>query len=51
MDKTKTDSAAPRICDGCNVRTPWEHRCFGVRYCDCPECREVDRLFNSTEPQ
>jgi len=43
------------ICDGCNVREPFEHRCHGERSvvlgqhtnkpCECPECREADRLF------
>ena len=37
-----------RICDGCNVRAPWEHRCHGNRMrvggeavegsCECEEC-------------
>lgn len=30
------------ICDGCNVRPPWEHRCSGAG-CECPDCREVER--------
>lgn len=35
------------ICDGCNVREPFEHRCHGSdgewldgRVCVCDECRE-----------
>jgi hypothetical protein len=32
------------ICDGCNVRGGWEHRCHGAP-CPCEECREADRLF------
>lgn len=36
-----------RICDGCNVRTPWGHRCFGAERCDCQECREADLIFTS----
>lgn len=38
------------ICDGCNVRKPWEHRCHGPRAfvngervglpCECQQCRE-----------
>lgn len=30
-----------RLCDGCNVRGNWEHRCHGVN-CDCnnPVCME-----------
>lgn len=34
------------LCDGCNVREPWEHRCHGEP-CTCPECREERRLFGS----
>lgn len=30
-----------RICDGCNVREPWEHRCHGEP-CRCAECHEID---------
>lgn len=29
------------LCDGCNVREPFEHRCHGDdggRSCECPEC-------------
>lgn len=27
------------ICDGCNVKDPWEHRCFGEGCgCDDPVC-------------
>lgn len=50
------------ICDGCNVYKPHEHRCHGteeiVRYgdilnvgCECPECREADRLFRHSKPE
>jgi hypothetical protein len=38
------------ICDGCNVRAPFEHRCHGRnayvrgertgKACDCQECRD-----------
>lgn len=29
------------LCDGCNVRQPWEHRCHGVDCnCDSPICME-----------
>ena len=36
------------ICDGCNVREPWEHRCFGTSYgCGCEECAE-ERLAYDT---
>jgi len=42
----------PRLCPGCDVRGPWEHRCTGIllsdsgsmflRFlpCECPECKE-----------
>lgn len=33
-----------RLCDGCNVNTPWEHRCHGKDVCDCPECRELEAM-------
>ncbi len=43
------------ICDGCNVREPFEHRCHGYRsvvrgestdkICECKDCREADLLF------
>lgn len=44
------------ICDGCNVRPPWEHRCHGDEAvtvggdriplpCGCVECAEARRLF------
>lgn len=33
-----------RLCDGCNVRAPWEHRCHGATVCDCPECREIEAM-------
>jgi len=39
------------ICDGCNVRDPWEHRCHGkeavvreeqtYKPCECPRCKEL----------
>ncbi len=30
-----------KICDGCNVREPWEHRCHGNNCtCDNPVCME-----------
>lgn len=36
----------PMLCDGCNVREPWAHRCFGAKSgCTCGECREADKLF------
>ncbi len=38
------------ICAGCAVRGGWEHRCHGEWVCDCPDCREADRLFPQTEP-
>ena len=29
------------LCDGCNVRQPWEHRCHGQNCnCDNPVCME-----------
>jgi len=29
------------LCDGCNVREPWEHRCHGENCnCDNPICME-----------
>ena len=29
------------LCDGCNVRQPWEHRCHGADCnCDSPICME-----------
>jgi len=43
----------PRICDGCNVREPWEHRCHGARAvvrgqqtglpCQCKDASCVER--------
>lgn len=42
----------PRLCPGCNVLAPWEHRCTGILACDsgsmflrslpceCPDCKE-----------
>jgi len=42
----------PIICDGCNVREPWEHRCHGSNAyingecttmpCACPDCGSVN---------
>lgn len=32
------------ICDGCDVRDPWEHRCHGEP-CACEDCREERRIF------
>lgn len=31
-------------CDGCNVREPFEHRCWGAS-CPCEECAEARRRF------
>jgi hypothetical protein len=41
-------TTADNLCDGCNVRPPWEHRCHGSsatvrgestgRPCSCDEC-------------
>lgn len=46
----------PLICDGCNVRTPWEHRCHGERAqvrgeptgkrCQCAECFVGENLLD-----
>ncbi len=46
------------ICDGCNVREPFEHRCHGYssvvygeqtnKICGCRECREQDLRFPSS---
>lgn len=33
--------AKPAICDGCNVRPPWEHRCHGGN-CSCSECQPAE---------
>lgn len=41
--------SAKRLCDGCNVREPFEHRCHGLP-CPCQECREADRLFGTQPP-
>jgi hypothetical protein len=33
-----------KLCDGCNVRSPWEHRCHdgsGKISCACVQCREM----------
>ena len=27
------------ICPGCQVRSPWEHRCHGSDLCACPACQ------------
>lgn len=45
---------APVICDGCNVRPPFEHRCHGQRSvvrgeqtdkkCQCPDCFVMNNL-------
>jgi NTP pyrophosphatase (non-canonical NTP hydrolase) len=45
-----TEGAIMIICDGCNVRDPWEHRCHGSNAyvrgertglpCECHQCRE-----------
>lgn len=32
------------LCDGCDVREPFEHRCHGES-CSCLECAEERRLF------
>lgn len=32
------------LCDGCNVRPLWEHRCFGADQCHCPMCRDEENL-------
>lgn len=36
------------LCDGCDVREPFEHRCHGSdgawmdgRSCECPECGQT----------
>lgn len=47
----------PLLCDGCNVRTPHEHRCWGeikgdpngvglqilTKKCECPDCNDPNR--------
>ena len=43
------------ICDGCNVKDGWEHRCHGdramvlgvqtLRPCECKECRELEAVY------
>ena len=34
-----------KLCDGCNVREPHEHRCWGEGKCDCTNwtCMEKQR--------
>jgi hypothetical protein len=44
----------PVICDGCNVRGNWEHRCHGTRsvvageqtnkQCQCPDCFVINEV-------
>lgn len=34
------EKESKEICDGCNVREPFEHRCHGSEVCDCPQCNE-----------
>lgn len=35
------DVSGSFLCDGCNVREPWEHRCHGGNCtCDNPVCME-----------
>lgn len=36
------------LCDGCNVREPWEHKCFGPQ-CSCEECKEERELFDTVK--
>lgn len=38
------------VCEGCQVRRPWEHRCFGADRCGCAECRDVERELASRAP-
>ena len=49
-----------RICDGCNVREPFEHRCHGSQAtvrgertglpCECSECDEIAGPFPRSAP-
>lgn len=34
------------VCDGCQVRHPWEHRCSG-NGCSCKDCREAAEAAQS----
>lgn len=47
-----------KLCDGCAVRKPWEHRCHGLDApeivvhgervrgpCECSECQEAETEF------
>jgi len=48
---SELEMTRPVICDGCNVRDPWEHRCHGrltrhrgtVVACECKACREHEQ--------
>ncbi len=50
----ETMSGKRLICDGCNVRVPFEHRCHGIRsevngvqtgrQCECDDCFVVNEL-------
>lgn len=49
-----TEDCSERICAGCDVNEPWEHRCCGGD-CECERCRESDvfaeRLRNAATPE
>lgn len=45
----KKRHAEERICGGCAVLKPWEHRCCGPEHCDCRNCnrpKELDFIDN-----
>lgn len=37
------------VCPGCDVREPWEHRCFGEG-CHCEECKQHSPYRVSEHP-
>lgn len=41
LNSSVPDVSGSFLCDGCNVREPWEHRCHGGNCtCDNPVCME-----------
>ncbi len=46
MDNSKVE----KICSGCDVKEPWEHRCHGENCnCDDPVCMEIQGKITHEE--
>lgn len=49
-EQLRTAAVSHRLCDGCNVRDNWEHRCYGEDCrCENPSCMKQQGRITQEE--